>query len=248
MIVIRKGPRCFIMHEIWLQKYIKEHYQQIGFTQLHGPYKYGADFKGVYAAEPVKVEAEWEYSDYIDHKHTLRFADVLVVAILEPVPQPLKVKLPSIIINLSRKRVVEWAQPRIVKKDEEDYSSYPWRKLSRNLLCLYAYYQKQSYRRIDFIGSNLVLSMYQTQKPAGFQFGLGGKEETFKGLPEDKAAWDYWLKVAHAAADHFRLKPALLRPTWIDRLALYFNHTGRITDSEFKRFKEVAIFIDEMIP
>ncbi len=71
------------MHENWLQRYIKEYHQQIGFTQLHGPYKYGADFKGVYAGKPVKIEAEWDYSDYISHKHSLSFADILVVATLD---------------------------------------------------------------------------------------------------------------------------------------------------------------------
>jgi hypothetical protein len=235
------------MNEIWLQKYIKEHYRQIGFSQLHGPYKYGADFKGIYAEKPVKIEAEWKYSDYISHKHTLRFADVLVVATLEPAPQALKVKLPSTIINLNREQVVEWAEPRIIKKRSEDYFSYPWRRLSNNLLYLYAYYYKQSHRKTNFISDNLTLLAHKTQTPAGFQFGSGGKEESFEGLPEDKAAWDDWLNIAHAVADHFRLKPALLRPTWIDRVGLYFSHTGRITESEFKRFTDIAIFIDDLI-
>jgi hypothetical protein len=235
------------MHEIWLQKYIKEYYRQIGFTQLHGPYNYGADFKGVYAEKPVKIEAEWEYSDYISHKHTLRFADVLVVATLHPVPESLRLKLPSVIINLDREKVVAWAHPRLEKKTREDYYSYPWRKFSRNLLYLYAYYRKKDHRHTDFIGSNLARSMSPVQKPTGFQFGEGGKEESFDGRPEDKAAWDYWLNIAHNIATHFKLKPTLLHPTWIDRIALYVNHTGRITESEFQRFKEVALFIDELL-
>jgi hypothetical protein len=172
------------MHENWLQKYIKEHYLQIGFSQIHGPYKYGADFKGVYAGKPVKIEAEWEYSDYISHKHTVRFADILVVATLEPVPEHLKEKLPSIIINLNREHVIKWAQPQLIKKNKEDYSSYSWRRLSRSLLDLYAYYQKQNQRGIDFIGSNLALSMNKSQAPGGFQFGAGGKEKSFEGPPE----------------------------------------------------------------
>ena len=53
------------MHEKWLQKYIKEFHQQIGFAQIHGPYSYGADFKGIYAGQAVKIEAEWRYADYI---------------------------------------------------------------------------------------------------------------------------------------------------------------------------------------
>jgi hypothetical protein len=235
------------MHEYWLQKYIKENHLKIGFSQLHGPYKYGADFKGIYAGKPVKIEAEWDYSDYISHKHSLSFADVLVAATLEPVPQSLDGKLPSIIINLDREQVTQWAEPRISKKSKEDYYSYSWRRLSRNLLCLYAFYQKQNHRSFSYVGSRLPLSLHRSQTPAGFQFGEGGKEEGFEGPPEEKAAWDYWLDVTHVAADHFRLKPALLRPTWIDRTGLYFSHTGRLTESESRRFKDVAEFIDALI-
>ena len=168
------------MHEYWLQKYIKEHYQQLGFAQLHGPYKNGADFKGVYAGNPVKVEAEWDYADYISHKHPLKFADILVVAAPGSVPPTLKEKLPPVIINVDRKQVEEWAQPRSIQKDQDDYHSYPWRRLSRNLLYLYAHYRKQTHQKADFIGSHLALSTYKSQKPEGFQFGNFGKEERFE--------------------------------------------------------------------
>jgi hypothetical protein len=235
------------MHEFWLQKYIKEHFRQIGFSQLHGPYKYGADFKGVLNDKPVKIEAEWGYSDYISHKHSLKFADILVVATLEPLPQRLKANLPSIIINLDPERVIQWAQPRLIQKDQEDYHAYPWRRFSRNLLFLFDYYQKQNHHQPHFIGSNLVRSMSNIQKPEGFEFGSGGKEDSFEGPPEDKAAWDYWLHIAHSVAENFRLRPALLRMTWIDRVSLYTRSTGRITGSEIKRFDEVALFIDDLL-
>lgn len=235
------------MHELWLQKYIKEHYRQLGFAQLHGPYAVGADFKGVYAGKRVKVEAEWDYSDYVNHKHSLNFADVLVVATLEPVPERLKAKLPPLILNLNRAEVMEWAQPRAERKKAEDYYAYPWRRLSRNLLYLYAFYQKGNQGKMDFVGSGLVHSMGQNQLPPGFQFEPGGREEGFAGLPQDKALWDFWLEAAHAVAAHFKLKPGLLRLTWIDRVAIYVNHTGRITDYELKRFKDVAEFVDQWI-
>jgi hypothetical protein len=236
-----------IMHENWLQRYIQEHYQQIGFSQIHGPYQYGADFKGIYAHQPVKIEAEWDYLDYVKHRHSLKFADVLVVATLEPVPQRLKDKLPAIIINLNRAEVIQWAQPRVTTRNNDDYSAYPWRRLARSLLDLYAFYRKERRQGTDFVGSNLVSFHYKSQKPAGFQFRVDGKEEGFEGQPEDKAAWDTWLFSAHAVANHFHLKPALLRPTWIDRIALYYNHTGRITEGEVKRFKPVAELIDDLI-
>jgi hypothetical protein len=235
------------MHEIWLQKYIRANYRQIGFAQLYGPFTSGADFKGVYAGKRVKVEAEWDYADFISHQHTLNFADILVVATREPVPEQLKARLPAIIIKLDRDRVIEWAQPRLVQKNNDDYYNYEWRRFSRNLLYLYAYYRKQNHWGMDFTGADLVHKMYKSQKPAGFQFGAGGKEESFDGPPEDKAAWDYWLNAAHAVALQFRLKPKLLRPTWIDMVALYLNHTGRITESDLKRFHEVAAFINDLI-
>jgi hypothetical protein len=235
------------MHEDWLQKYIKEHQLQIGFSELHGPYKYGADYKGVYAQKLVKIEAEWDYADYIRHKHGPGFADVLVVATLAPVPIQLQDILPSIIINLDREKVVQWAEPRIAAKSYEDYYSYPWRKLARNLLYLYAYYQKLEKRSAEYTGSRLSPSTYRNQTPSGFKFGPGGKEQSFSGTAEDKAAWDYWLETAHLVAEHFHLKPALLRATWVDRIAIFSSATGRMTESDIRRFKEVVAFIEELI-
>jgi hypothetical protein len=235
------------MHEKWLQKYLQEYYPQIGFDQLHGPYNYGADFKGLYAEKQVKIEAEWDYSDYIKHKHSLRFADILVVATLEPVPEHLKARLPAIIINLDRQKVIDWAQPRLTKKKNEDYYAYPWRRLSKSLLDLYTNYRKRNNLKMDFVGSNLAHSINRSHAPAGFQFGTGGKETGFEGSPDDKATWDHWLIIAHTVAEHFHLKPTLLRPTWIDRIALYSNHTGRMTGGEIKRFEEVAVYLQELL-
>jgi len=235
------------MHEYWLQRYLKEHHSQIGFAEIHGPYKNGADFKGVHSGKRVKIEAEWNYSDYINHQHTVDFADVLVVASYGPVPEHLRLRLPSTIIHLNREQVIAWALPLKIKKNKEDYFSYPWRRLSRSLLDLYANYRKLNQLGLDFLGARLAVSASQSPLPVGFQFGAGGKEDGFSGHPEDKAAWDYWLIIAHSVAKHFHLTPALLHPTWVDRVALYFNHTGRITAGETARFSEVAEFIDEII-
>jgi GNAT superfamily N-acetyltransferase len=235
------------VHEDWLQRYIKDHYQQLGFTEIHGPYKRGADFKGVYAGKRVKIEAEWDYSDYIIHGHSLSFADVLVVANLKTVPDDLRAKLPPVIIHLDRDNVIEWAQPRRVAKNKEDYHGYAWRRLSRSLLDLYVNYRQRTKQSLDFTGYKVALSMFRSQTPSGFQFGTGGIEKSFEGPQEDKIAWDYWLIVAHSVAKQFELKPAFLRPTWIDRIALLFNYTGRITNTDLNRFQEVAFFIDELL-
>jgi hypothetical protein len=235
------------MHEEWLQKYIKDHYRQIGFSALHGPYKVGADFKGIYAGQAVKIEAEWDYADYISHEHSLEFADVLVVASREPAPARLIDKLPSIIIHLDRYEVSNWAQPRLLKKNKEDYFAYPWRRLSKSLLDLYIYYQKQKRPGTDYPGSSLIQPGNQAHTPPGFQFAAGGREEGYSGPADQKAAWDDWLDIAHQAARHFHLKPALLRPTWIDRIDIYYNQTGRMTEGEWARFQEVGGFIDELL-
>jgi hypothetical protein len=235
------------MHEIWLQKYIQHYYQQIGFSQIHGPYNFGPDLKGEYAERPVKIEAEWDYSDYIKHKHPPGYAHVLVVATLADVPEHLKSRLPSIILNLDRQKVIAWAEPRLLKKNKEDFYAYPWRRLSKSLLDLYANYRQEAHHNMDFLGSNLAQTINRAHTPPGFQFGPGGKEEGFSGPPEEKSAWDYWLLVAHDAAKQFHLKPNLLHPTWIDRIALYFMHTGIITDGEITRFKDVAVFLDELL-
>jgi hypothetical protein len=236
------------MLEYWLQKYIKEYYRQIGFTELHGPYNVGPDFKGVYHGRLVKIEAEWDYSDYINHQHPPDFAEILIVATLKPVPRGLREKLPSFIIHLCSDQVAQWARPRKVKKDQEDYISFTWRRLSRSLLYLYAYSRKKSNLTNDFVGSELAGLLSKSQVPAGFHFGEGGKEISFDGRPEEKVSWDFWLNIAHDVAGHFKLRPALLRPTWIDRVALYSSYTGRVTDADFTRFKDIALYIDSLLP
>ena len=160
-------------------------------------YFYGADFKGVYANKRVKVEVEWDYADYIQHKHPVDFADIIVVATFDPIPASLKEKLPPVAINVDREQVIHWANPKINTKKEDEYHSYPWRRLSRSVLDLFAYYQKQKGSTADFIGASLALSMFKSQKHCGFLFAPDGKEESFEGSPTDKAAWDFWLVSGH---------------------------------------------------
>ena len=198
------------MHERWLQQYILAHFRELGFSQLRGPYSQGVDFKGSCKGKRVKVEAEWQYVNYYLHQHPPGWADILIVATLQPPPENLLDILPSRIVNIELRKVIEWAQPRADEKEREDFQSYPWRRLSRNLLDLYAYYLKHQKReyKLFFIGSHLALTRNKAQKPAGFQFDTNGLELEFQGSQEDKFAWDYWLNIAHVVADKFRLRPA----------------------------------------
>ncbi len=235
------------MHEYWLQRYIKENNRQMGFTDFHGPYNIGPDFKGVYQGKRVKIEVEWDYANYIQHKHPPDFADILIVGTYKAAPERLREKLPRFIIHVDSAEVIKWAQPRVILKNEQDYYSFTWRRLARNLLYLYAFSRKKNGATGNFPGSDLFRSMGNNQIPRGFQFGEGGKEVSFKGEAEDKISWDFWLNLAHETAGHFKLKPALLRPTWIDRMGIYTNHTGRMTDTDLTRFKDIADYIDELI-
>jgi len=81
------------------------------------------------------------------------FADVLVVASYDPVPEHLRPRLPSTIIHLNREQVIAWALPLKIKKNKEDYFSYPWRRLSRSLLDLYANYRKLNQLGLAFLGA-----------------------------------------------------------------------------------------------
>jgi hypothetical protein len=234
------------IHEDWLQLYIKEHFRQLGFASIHGPYSTGADLKGLYNGKMVRIEAEWDYTDYIHHQHSPDFADILIVANSKKVPYDLVDRLPAIIFHVSRQKVIEWAKPRIETKTLDDYHSFAWWRLSRSLLILYGNYQRIQARTPSFPGAYL-LPLPPSQTPPGFVFAPGGRETGFKGSPQDKNTWDRWLALSHYIAEKFGLKPALLRPTWIDRVALHFDHTGHLYGSDQLRLQEVMVYLDSLI-
>lgn len=237
------------MHERWFQQYILTHSEALGFTKLKGPYRKGVDFKGIYKGKRVKVEAEWHYENYYFHQHPQSWADILIVATQEPAPDKYRGIFPPIIINIDIKKVIEWAQPRVDEREREDFKLYPWRRLSRNLLDLYAYYLKQRGREkdISFIGSHLALVRNKAQKPAGFQFGTNGLELEFQGSPEDKFAWDYWLNIAHLVADKFRLQPAMSRPTWVDLLGYILIEKKELNLPDINRLQPIVVFIESQL-
>ena len=237
------------MHERWLQQYIMAHYQGLGFSQLKGPFNQGVDFNGIHNGKKVKVEAEWQYANYYFHQHPPKWADILIVATLEPPPAKYLSILPSRIINVDLQQVIEWAQPRADEKEREDFKLYPWRRLSRSLLDLYAYYLKQQGREkeLSFIGSHLALVKNKAQKPAGFQFDANGLELEFQGSPEDKFAWDYWLNIAHAVSENYRLKPAMHHPTWIDLLGYELINKGEVDLPDLGELKPIINFIESLL-
>ena len=237
------------MHENWLQEYIVAHYRGLGFSQLKGPFRRGVDFKGIYRGKRVKIEAEWHYANYCFHQHPPDWADILIVATLEPVPEKYRDVLPSRIVNIPLDEVIKWAEPKADEKERECFRSYPWRRLSRNLLDLYVYYLECHARSATstVIGSHLALSRNKAQKPAGFLFGQDGLELAFEGTPEDKFAWDYWLNVAHSVAESLELKPAMFRPTWVDRLGLELIERDQIGSVELERLKPIVELVESLL-
>jgi hypothetical protein len=99
------------MREYWLHKYIQGNSQRLGFRRLEGPFDTGPDFKGVFAGRKVLVEAELSYQSYISHGHPKDWADILIVASLDPAPIEFREKLPGTIINVDPQQVLEWSRP-----------------------------------------------------------------------------------------------------------------------------------------
>lgn len=65
--------------EYWLQLYIKDNYQKLGFDSIEGPFQTGPDFNGVYKGRRVVVEAETTPKNFVYHKHNPKGVDILIV-------------------------------------------------------------------------------------------------------------------------------------------------------------------------
>ena len=65
--------------EYWLQLYIKNNYERLGFDSLEGPFETGPDFKGVYKGKKVVIEAETQSRNFIYHRHNPNEVDILIV-------------------------------------------------------------------------------------------------------------------------------------------------------------------------
>jgi len=65
--------------EHWLQLYIKDNFNKLGFDSLEGPFDRGYDFRGVYQGKTVVVEAETQSKNFLYHKHDPDEVDILIV-------------------------------------------------------------------------------------------------------------------------------------------------------------------------
>lgn len=65
--------------EYWLQVYVKENYQKLGFESIEGPFDRGYDFRAVFDGERVVVEAETKARNFVYHNHNHHEVDFLIV-------------------------------------------------------------------------------------------------------------------------------------------------------------------------
>ena len=98
--------------EYWIQEYVKNNYFKLGFSELHGPFDVGPDFRGTYKKKNVLVEVERHWQSYITHKHTQSdaFNEVSILIVLNPAkpPEAMKTNLPQRIIYLDIDDFVNW--------------------------------------------------------------------------------------------------------------------------------------------
>lgn len=116
--------------EYWLQQYIKENYNKLGFTSIEGPFDTGPDFKGVYQGRKVVIEAERAPKHFIYHRHDPKEVDILIVlneeyfgVVLGMKPDEWRKLLPKHVIKVEAEDFVKathaMRKAYALKKDEE---------------------------------------------------------------------------------------------------------------------------------
>jgi hypothetical protein len=101
-------------HEHWVQQYVKENFEHLGFDHIEGPYSQGPDYR----ARPrgtealVEVEVEVRFRNYVKHGHheSRAFSKVGILIVLEEgePPDDIRPHLPAKIIHVDRQHFVAW--------------------------------------------------------------------------------------------------------------------------------------------
>lgn len=109
------------IREYWAQKYFKDNYKKLGFSDVKGPYRHGPDFQGVYEGKRVVIEIERSYGLYTKHGHheDPRFHGPCVLVVLSPhkPSKKLKEKLPETVIQIDTEDFVEWWKPKARREE-----------------------------------------------------------------------------------------------------------------------------------
>lgn len=104
------------IREYWIQEYVKDNHEKLGFSKIEGPFDTGPDFKGVYKNQKVVIEAERDCQSFVQHGHheDERFKEVSILIVLNPSepPKDVKDKLPETIIHIDVNHFVAWWCPK----------------------------------------------------------------------------------------------------------------------------------------
>ena len=243
------------MREHWLQLYIAEHYRELGFSQLEGPFDIGPDFRGIYQGQQVRVEAENDYNLY---SHPREWADVLVVATLKPVPARWVDRLPPTIINVDPEKVAEWSLPL-----RRTYAQ----KMQAERHSVIVSLPPEIQADVRDIAGDSHLSAGEIYNLAFLPWRTLAKSlECLCGDPTERAELSrsgiieedclpdderiklreydlYWLRLAEAVAKRFGLQPSAHSVTWIDTLARRVLKGRALSPDEQKMLEPVIAFI-----
>jgi hypothetical protein len=99
--------------EYWVQLYVKENYQKLGFSLLKGPFGRGPDFLVTYEGRETYAEVEVRCENHVKHGHPndSRYnPDVEILVVLEPADpsDEIKDQLPAKVIHLDKKHFEQW--------------------------------------------------------------------------------------------------------------------------------------------
>ncbi len=115
--------------EVWVQRYIKEHFRRMGFDDLKGPHGRGPDFELLFNGRWVIAEAEVYCRNYVKHKHheDPRWASCEVLIVLES-KEPasdIRPKLPKTIEHIDKAHFAEWFRPFAAEQFEAEEKEWP---------------------------------------------------------------------------------------------------------------------------
>lgn len=254
------------MREYWLLKYISAHRRKLGLTALEGPFETGPDFRAVYKGQSVLIEAEIAYKNYLSHKHHKDWADMLIVATTDPMPEKYKDKLPPIIKNVDLQEVLKWSEPlrtKYRKKMDEErrkviaespselqgiMSSFEFARPS----ALREFVAQDRYHKFGYPMKRLaeelaLLHAYYVKNVLGtnvVRYYTVDRDSGWVSLEEDDE-WAYWGRIAIAVATEFNLERSPGKNDWIDGLHKSMIKHG-LNDEQLQMLQPIVSFIESI--
>jgi len=105
------------IREYWIQQYVKNNYEKIGFSKIEGPFEIGPDFKGIYKGKKVIIEVERDWNSYLSHGHDkderFRNVDFLIVLNHDKPFGKVRRNLPKRIVYIDIDDFIKWWVPEL---------------------------------------------------------------------------------------------------------------------------------------